>query len=126
MSASFIAEDGDCLNGPTGSKNPLPKPLFPLITKILLSFFILKSCNPSSTKIISGLAEPVLDTGREITRWAAMLIDAVGPDNAVNALDYIENNWPRADDIQYPNKSQPFNQDSAIQELTDELTQFCY
>ena len=53
-----------------------------------------------------------------------MLVDAVGPDNAVNALDYIENNWPRADDIQYPNKSQPFNQDSAIQELTDELTQF--
>ena len=78
----------------------------------------------TSTKIISGLAEPVLDTGREITRWAAMLVDAVGPDNAVNALDYIENNWPRADDIQYPNKSQPFNQDSAIQELTDELTQF--
>ena len=78
----------------------------------------------TSTKIISGFAEPVLDTGREITRWAAMLVDAVGPDNAVNALDYIENNWPRADDIQYPNKSQPFNQDSAIQELTDELTQF--
>ena len=78
----------------------------------------------TSTKIISGLAEPVLDTGREITRWAAMLVDAVGPDNAVNALDYIENNWPRADDVQYPNKSQPFNQDSAIQELTDELTQF--
>jgi hypothetical protein len=78
----------------------------------------------TSTKIISGLAEPFLDTGREITRWAAMLVDAVGPDNAVNALEYIENNWPRADDIQYPNKSQPFNQDSAIQELTDELTQF--
>ncbi len=78
----------------------------------------------TSTKIISGIAEPILDTGREITRWAAMLVDAVGPDNAVNALEYIENNWPRADDIQYPNKSQPFNQDSAIQELTDELTQF--
>jgi hypothetical protein len=78
----------------------------------------------TSTKIISGIVEPVLDTGREITRWAAMLVDAVGPDNAVNALEYIENNWPRADDIQYPNKSQPFNQDSAIQELTDELTQF--
>jgi len=78
----------------------------------------------TSTKIISGIAEPVLDTGREITRWAAMLVDAVGPDNAVNALEYIENNWPRADDVQYPNKSQPFNQDSAIQELTDELTQF--
>ena len=54
MSAIFITEDGNCLNGPTGSKNPLPKPLFPLITKILLSFFILKSCNPSSIKIISG------------------------------------------------------------------------
>ena len=78
----------------------------------------------TSTKIISGIAEPFLDTTREITRWAAMLVDAVGPDNAVNALEYIENNWPRADDIQYPNKSQPFNQDSAIQELTDELTQF--
>ena len=78
----------------------------------------------TSTKIISGLVEPVLDTTREITRWAAMLVDAVGPDNAINALEYIENNWPRADDIQYPNKSQPFNQDSAIQELTDELTQF--
>jgi len=53
-----------------------------------------------------------------------LLIDAVGPEKAPSVLAYIENNWPKADDIQYPNKSRPFDQDSAIQELTDELTQF--
>ena len=78
----------------------------------------------TSTKIVSGLVEPVLDTTREVTKFAALLVDAVGPENASSALAYIENNWPKADDIQYPNKSRPFDQDSAIQELTDELTQF--
>ena len=78
----------------------------------------------TSTKIVSGLVEPVLDTTREVTKFAALLVDAVGPENAPSALAYIENNWPKADDIQYPNKSRPFDQDSAIQELTDELTQF--
>ena len=78
----------------------------------------------TSTKILSGLVEPVLDTTREVTKFGALLVDAVGPENAQSALEYIENNWPKADDIQYPNKSRPFDQDSAIQELTDELTQF--
>ena len=80
--------------------------------------------NKTSTKITSGLVEPVLDTARELTKFGALLIDAVGPEKAPSVLAYIENNWPKADDIQYPNKSRPFDQDSAIQELTDELTQF--
>ena len=80
--------------------------------------------NKTSTKIVSGLVEPVLDTTREITKFAGLLVDAVGPEKAPSVLAYIENNWPKADDIQYPNKSRPFDQDSAIQELTDELTQF--
>lgn len=53
-----------------------------------------------------------------------MLVDAVGPERAESALDYIENNWPKADDYQYPNKLKPFAQDSFLQNMADELTQF--
>lgn len=61
--------------------------------------------NKTSTKITSGLVEPVLDTAREITKFGALLIDAVGPEKAPSVLAYIENNWPKADDISYPNKN---------------------
>ena len=71
-----------------------------------------------------GITEAVIDSGREATRWASMLVDAVGPENSVNALNYIESNWPKADDITYPNKTQPFNKDSAYTELAEGLTQF--
>ena len=76
------------------------------------------------TKIELGLTEAGYDTAREITRWGAMLVDAVGPERAESALSYIENNWPKADDYQYPNKLKPFAQDSFIQNMADELTQF--
>ena len=49
---------------------------------------------------------------------------AVGSDNAANAVEWLEANWPRADDLTYPNNLRPFAQDSAIQNLTDELAQF--
>ena len=49
---------------------------------------------------------------------------AVGSDNAADAVEWLEANWPRADDLIYPNNLQPFAQDSTIQHLTDELAQF--
>ena len=78
----------------------------------------------TSTKIISGLAETGYDTIRSISGVIAKLVDAVGPDNAKSAVEYIENNLPRADDVTYPNKTKPWDQDSAIQDLTKELSQF--
>ena len=78
----------------------------------------------TSTKIISGLGETGYDTMRSISGVIAKLIDAVGPDNAKSAVEYIENNLPRADDVTYPNKTKPWDQDSAIQDLTKELSQF--
>ena len=78
----------------------------------------------TSTKIISGLAETGYDTMRSISAVIAKLVDAVGPENAKSAVEYIENNLPRADDITYPNKTKPWDQDSAIQEITKELAQF--
>ena len=53
-----------------------------------------------------------------------MVADAVGPENTKGAVDWIEANWPKADDITYPNKLRPFDQDSAIQNLTTDLAQF--
>jgi len=76
------------------------------------------------TKGSLGLTEAGYDSLREITKWGAMLVDAVGPERAESALDYIENNWPKADDYQYPNKLKPFAQDSFLQNMADELTQF--
>ena len=77
-----------------------------------------------TTKVALGLTEAGYDTAREISRWGAMLVDAVGPERAESALSYIENNWPKADEYQYPNKIKPFAQDSFIQNMADELTQF--
>ena len=77
-----------------------------------------------STKAKLGLVEPAVDTTRAISKTILEVAAAVGSDNAANAVDWLEANWPRADDLQYPNKLKPFNQDSAIQNLTDELTQF--
>ena len=53
-----------------------------------------------------------------------MVADKVGPENAKSAVDWIEANWPVADDITYPNKLRPFDQDSAIQNLITDLAQF--
>ena len=76
------------------------------------------------TKTKLGAVEAVGDTARAITKTIAEVVAAVGPDNAQAAVDWIEANWPRADDIVYPNNLKPFAQDSAIQDLSDELTQF--
>jgi len=78
----------------------------------------------TSTKIISGLAETGYDTMRSISGVIAKLVDAVGPENAKSAVDYIESKLPQADDVTYPNKTKPWDQDSAIQEITKELAQF--
>ena len=78
----------------------------------------------TSTKIISGLAETGYETMRSIAGLVAKVVDAVGPENAKSAVEYIENNLPRADDVAYPNKSKPWDQESAIQDLTHELSQF--
>ena len=56
----------------------------------------------TSTKIISGLAETGYDTMRSISGLIAKLVDAVGPENAKSAVEYIENNLPRADEVAYP------------------------
>ena len=58
----------------------------------------------TSTKFLSGLTEPVLDTTRAITKTLLEVASAVGSDNAADAVAYLEANWPRADDMTYPNK----------------------
>jgi len=77
-----------------------------------------------STKIISGVTEPAIDTIRAISKVVALVADKVGPENTASAVDWIEANWPKADDITYPNKDRPFDQDSAIQNLITDLAQF--
>jgi len=78
----------------------------------------------TSTKIISGLAETGYETIRGLAGTIAKVIDAVGPENAKSAVEYIQNNLPRADEITYPNKSRPFDQESIIQDITHEVSQF--
>ena len=77
-----------------------------------------------STKISLGLSEATYDSARAFSKLISQVIDKVGPDNAKSAVDWIEANWPKADDYMYPNKLRPFDQDSAISELTEGLTQF--
>jgi len=77
-----------------------------------------------STKIVSGLVEPAIDTVRAISKVVSMVADKVGPENTASAVDWIEANWPKADDITYPNNDRPFDQDSAIQNLITDLAQF--
>ena len=77
-----------------------------------------------STKGKLGLVEPVVDTVRSISKVIAMVADAVGPENTKGAVDWIEANWPRADDVTYANKLKPFTQDSRIQNLITDLSQF--
>ena len=48
----------------------------------------------------------------------------MGPENAKSAVEYIQNNLPRADEITYPNKDRPFDKESVIQDLTHEVSQF--
>ena len=45
-------------------------------------------------------------------------------ENAASAVEWIEANWPKADDIKYPNKLSPFAQESIFQELVEGLAQF--
>ena len=77
-----------------------------------------------STKVSLGVSEAGMDSARSFSKLIAQIIDKVGPDNAKSAVDYIEANWPKADDYSYPNKLRPFDQDSAMQHLADEVTQF--
>jgi hypothetical protein len=77
-----------------------------------------------TTKLKLGVVEATGDTVRSLSKVIAMVADAVGPENTKNAVDWIEANWPKADDITYPNKLRPFDQDSAIQNLTTDLAQF--
>ena len=76
------------------------------------------------TKVSLGMTEAGMDSARSFSKLIAQVIDSVGPDNAKSAVEYIEANWPKADDYSYPNKLRPFDQDSAIQDLADTLTQF--
>ena len=76
------------------------------------------------TKTKLGAVEAVGDTTRFLTKTIAEVVGAVGPENASNAVEWIEANWPRADDIQYQNKLKPFAQDSLIQNMADEVTKF--
>ena len=62
-----------------------------------------------STKVVSALVEPAIDTVRAISKVVAMVADKVGPENTASAVDWIEANWPKADDITYPNKDRPFD-----------------
>ena len=78
----------------------------------------------TSTKIISGLGETGYDTIRSISTAIGKIVDAVGPENAKSAVEYIESNLPRADEVTYPNKTKPWDQDSAIQDIIKELSQF--
>ena len=77
-----------------------------------------------TTKLKLGLIEPVGDTVRAISKVVAQVADAVGPENTKSAVDWIEANWPKGDDITYPNKLRPFDQDSFIQNMTTDLAQF--
>ena len=77
-----------------------------------------------STKAKLGITEAAVDTTRAISKTLLEVAAAVGSDNAADAVEWLEANWPRADDLTYPNNLQPFAQDSTIQHLTDELTQF--
>ena len=77
-----------------------------------------------STKFKLGLVEPAVDTARVLSKTVLEVAAAVGSDNAANAVEWLEANWPRADDLTYPNNLKPFAQDSTIQNLTDELAQF--
>ena len=77
-----------------------------------------------TTKTKLGIAEATHDSVRAISKVIGMVADKVGPENAKSAVDWIEANWPVADDITYPNKLRPFDQDSAIQNLITDLAQF--
>ena len=76
------------------------------------------------TKISLGLTEAGMDSARSFSKLIAQVVDKVGPENAKSAVDWIEANWPKADDYSYPNKLRPFDQESAIQETAEVLTQF--
>ena len=78
----------------------------------------------TSTKIIGGLSETGYNTIRSVSKLIAQIADAVGPENAKSAVEYVESKLPHADDATYPNKTKPWDQDSAIQEITNDLAQF--
>ena len=77
-----------------------------------------------STKILGGISEAGYNTMRTIADIVAKVTDAVGPENATSAVEYVQSKLPHSDDVTYPNKTKPWDQDSAIQELTKELSQF--
>ena len=82
--------------------------------------------NKTSTKWIHGITEPVHDSVRALTKVIAGLVDTVGPSNTKSAVDYLEANWPKFDDITYPNKDKPSAhlKDSWSTEAISDLTQF--
>ena len=76
------------------------------------------------TKTMLGLGEPVADSARFVSKTILQVAAAVGSENAANAVNWLEANWPRADDLTYPNQFKPFDQDSTYQHLIDEMAQF--
>ena len=74
-----------------------------------------------TTKTYLGLGEPVADSARFISKTVLQVAAAVGSENAANAVNWLEANWPRADDLTYPNRFKPFDQNSTYQHLIDEL-----
>ena len=76
------------------------------------------------TKAGLAVAEALGDSARGLTLTLSGLIDRVGPENAVSAVEWIEANWPKADDIKYPNKLSPFAQESLFADLVQGLAQF--
>jgi len=72
-----------------------------------------------TNKVLSGLAEASYSSMRGISKTIALVADRVGPENTRSAVAWIEENWPQADDLTYPNKTQPFNQDSTLQHIVE-------
>ena len=77
-----------------------------------------------TNKVISGLAEAGYSSMRGVSKTIALVADRVGPENTRSAVAYIEENWPQADDLTYPNKTQPWNQDSLLQHIVEGVAQF--
>jgi hypothetical protein len=76
------------------------------------------------TKISGGVGEAIYSSFRGIANTIALVADRVGPENTRSAVAWIEENWPHADDVTYPNKTKPYNQDSTLQHIVEGLTQF--
>jgi len=77
-----------------------------------------------TNKILSGVAEASYSSMRGIAKTIALVADRVGPENARSAVAWIEENWPQAEEVTYPNKTQPWTQDSTLQHLSEGVAQF--